>query len=138
MRPTHPTDQPGGNSLPDGIHRVHRAVDNLPVRAAYEHVQGSKRWREETPFAMLLQGLMVFLTDVVILPMRHLWRLKVPRWQRLPLMTLLRLGRDFNLTYLYVCGRCLLENILGAGACVPSLVRSTTLMYTRSIGRIRC
>ncbi|KAI5850998.1 hypothetical protein BZA05DRAFT_436556 [Tricharina praecox] len=57
-------------------------------------------------------GLTMFVTDVVIpvLPMQPLWRLRVPLRERLPLMGLF---------------------LLGAVACAASLIRFTTLVYTK-------
>ncbi|KAI5850999.1 hypothetical protein BZA05DRAFT_56197 [Tricharina praecox] len=84
-----------------------------PVRAAYAPVEGATCWPKETLFIMMIfQGVAMSLTDVVILvlPMRPLWRLKVPLRERLPLMALFGLG---------------------AGACVASIVRFTTLVYTK-------
>lgn len=87
-----------------------------PVRVMYDITilpKDKKCWSADTLFSvMLFQGILMFVTDIVImaLPMPLLWRLKLPLRQRLQIVVLFGLG---------------------ALACVASLVRFSTLAFTK-------
>ncbi|KAI5840355.1 hypothetical protein BZA05DRAFT_423113, partial [Tricharina praecox] len=84
-----------------------------PVRAFWDTAQeGAKCWSRDVLFGVLLsQGVIMFVTDVIILllPIRPLWRLRLPLRERIPLVGLFALG---------------------GFACAASIVRFGTLTYT--------
>lgn len=67
-----------------------------PVRAFWDTAQeGAKCWSRDVLFGVLLsQGVIMFVTDVIILllPIRPLWRLRLPLRERIPLVGLFALG----------------------------------------------
>ncbi|KAI5853304.1 hypothetical protein BZA05DRAFT_444329 [Tricharina praecox] len=84
-----------------------------PVRAMWEPVEGARCLGKNTLFAITVyQAVVMFVTDAIILvlPLRPLWRLKVPLRERIPLIGLFGLGTI---------------------ACAASLIRFTTLAYTK-------
>ncbi|KAI5778019.1 hypothetical protein EDC01DRAFT_719575 [Geopyxis carbonaria] len=85
-----------------------------PVQAMYDKtILDAKCWSNDTLFAVTMsQGVIMFVTDciILILPMSSLWRLNQPLRKRLQVMILFSLG--------FV-------------ACAASLVRFTTLVYTK-------